>query len=110
MVHYPIRRAELDYTVMAHAQNTIFKVQVEQTSQYSLTADMSATQFSLLLAACFCIGVAHNGLTHSTVLFLFTFLPLCMFVPTHSNQALHRLWPQTQLQARPGVTQWQKSL
>lgn len=47
-----------------------FPVWALQTSPYSLTADKTGRQFtrSSLLAACFCLTVAYNELTHSTAL------------------------------------------
>jgi hypothetical protein len=75
---------DLDYNVMAHAQTT-FCVWVERTNPYFLTADMRGREFSSLMAAGFCVGVAHNGIT-SVFCFPFTSLPSRMFVPSHSNR------------------------
>jgi hypothetical protein len=63
-----------------------FHVWEGQTSPYSLTAGMRGRQFSSLLTASFCIGVARNRLTQSAALFSLTFPP-GRFVPSHSNQA-----------------------
>lgn len=48
-----------------------FYAWVERTSPYPLTGDMRGGQFSLLLAAGLCFGVARSGLTHYTFLFPF---------------------------------------
>lgn len=52
-----------------------FCVQAERVSPHSLTTDKRHIQFSLLLAAGFCLAVAHNKLTNSNVLSFLTFLP-----------------------------------
>jgi hypothetical protein len=64
-----------------------FRVWAERKSPYSLTADMRSRQFSLLLAAAFCVGVARNGLTPVSC-FSFTSPPSRRFVPSHSNRTL----------------------
>lgn len=45
-----------------------FHIWAQKMIPYSLTVDMRVRQYSSLLAAGFCVGVAHKGLTHSTSL------------------------------------------
>jgi hypothetical protein len=62
-----------------------FYERADRTSPYSLTADMRDGQFSSLLAAGFCVGVACTRLTRASVLFPFTCPPSCRFVASQSN-------------------------
>jgi hypothetical protein len=66
---------DLDYNVMVYTRKTVFIY--GQNGRVHITASMRRRQFTLLLAAGFCIGVSLNGLApHS-----------CRFVSLHSNQA-----------------------
>jgi hypothetical protein len=82
----PLPYVELDYGVMAHAQETKFCVWLKRTGPYYLTADIRGRQFSSLLAAGFWVGVACNRRALSVVLFVFIPPISRKFVPSHSNR------------------------